>query len=129
MLMRKKKLLSRISFGSLFLLCGTILSACTWIQANLRNLLKETTGKDFDLSKAIKIPEGRQNLINSLKKSYEVNPKDTTKLLLDARKQSSEEGKLGIADLDFDQVTNPTEKDPFKNGAKGRAFRHWISKY
>ncbi|AAB96022.1 hypothetical protein BIX54_02685 [Mycoplasmoides pneumoniae] len=99
--MRKKRLLSRISFSSLFLLCGTLLSACTGIQADLRNLIKETTGKDIDLSKAIKTKEGKKNIIASLKKSYEVNPRDTTKLLLDAWKQSFEEGKLGIPDFDL----------------------------
>ncbi|WP_235020466.1 hypothetical protein, partial [Mycoplasmoides pneumoniae] len=42
-----------------------------------------------------------------------VNPKDTTKLLLDAWKQSFEEGKLGIADFDFDHVAYPQTNDPF----------------
>ena len=111
--MRKKKFLSRFSFSSLFLLCGTLLSACTGIQADLRNLIKETTGKDIDLSKAIKTKEGKKNIIASLKKSYEVNPRDTTKLLLDAWKQSFEEGKLGIADFDFDHVAYPQTNDPF----------------
>ena len=114
LLMRKKRLLSRISFSSLFLLCGTLLSACTGIQADLRNLIKETTGKDIDLSKSIKTKDGKKNIITSLKKSYEVNPKDTTKLLLDAWKQSFEKGELGIPDLDFEDVIYPKTSEPFK---------------
>ncbi|MGV1746573.1 lipoprotein [Mycoplasmoides pneumoniae] len=121
--MRKKRLLSRISFSSLFLLCGTLLSACTGIQADLRNLIKETTGKDIDLSKAIKTKEGKKNIIASLKKSYEVNPRDTTKLLLDAWKQSFEEGKLGIPDFDFDDVIYPASKDPFTMERKIEHFQ------
>ncbi len=112
--MRKKRLLSRISFSSLFLLCGTVLSAYTGIQADLRNLIKETTKKDIDVYKAIKTTEGKKNIITSLKKSYEVNPKDTTKLLLDAWKQSFEKGELGIPDLDFEDVIYPKTSEPFK---------------
>ncbi|WP_201281395.1 lipoprotein, partial [Mycoplasmoides pneumoniae] len=110
--MRKKKFLSRISFSSLFLLCGTVLSAYTGIQADLRNLIKETTKKDIDVYKAIKTTEGKKNMITSLKKSYKVNPKDTTKLLLDAWKQSAEKSELGIPDFDFDDVIYPASKDP-----------------
>ncbi|AAB96075.1 lipoprotein [Mycoplasmoides pneumoniae] len=120
--MRKKKFLSRFAFGSLFLLCGTILSACTGIQADLRNLIKEATGKDIDLSKSIKTTDGKKNIITSSKKSYEVNPKDTTKLLLEAWKQSFEEGKLGIAELAFDQATNPTKNSDFKMERKVEYF-------
>ena len=123
LLMRKKKFLSKVSFGSLFLLCGTVLSACTGIQADLRNLIKEATGKDIDVYKAIKTTEGKKNMITSLKKSYKVNPKDTTKLLLDAWKQSAEKGELGIPDFDFDDVIYPASKDPFTMERKIEYFQ------
>ncbi|WP_201281301.1 lipoprotein, partial [Mycoplasmoides pneumoniae] len=122
--MHKKKFLSRTSFASLFLLLGTVLSACSKVEStksvhpvksfksDLKSLLKETIKQDIDLSKTIKTSEGKQQIITSLKKSYGVNPKDTTKLLLDAWKQSFEEGEIGIADLDF-EVAYPKTQDPF----------------
>ncbi|WP_200849879.1 lipoprotein, partial [Mycoplasmoides pneumoniae] len=67
--------------------------------------------------------EGKKNIIASLKKSYEVNPRDTTKLLLDAWKQIFEEGKLGIPDFDFDDVIYPASKDPFTMERKIEHFQ------
>ncbi|ALA31295.1 lipoprotein [Mycoplasmoides pneumoniae] len=73
------------------------LSACSaTFEADLKNLIKETDGKDLDVSKLIITSEGKQILIGYLKKSYEVNSEKTTELLLNAWKQSAEKNEIGI---------------------------------
>lgn len=98
-----------------------LFSACSSIQSDLRNLIKETTGKDFDVSKLIKTSEGRKNLINSLKKSYESKPDEPASLLLIAWKQSAEMGEIGFDDIKEGGIYT-RDNDPFKLEQKVEYF-------
>lgn len=106
-----------------FLSSTLLFSAYASIQSDLRNLIQETTKQDVDVYKVIKTSEGRKNLITSLKKSYEVNPDKTTKLLLDAWKQSAEKGEIDIEKINFPDVgIYATGNDPLKIELKVEYF-------
>lgn len=85
------------------LFSALLFSACSSanVGANLKSLIKETTDQDLDLSESVSTSEGKKNLISSLKKSYETNPSKTASVLLNAWKQSVENGQIESSETNW----------------------------